>query len=425
MKKYTLFLFFIIISQMGTTMTSFSLGIWRLDKVEDSILGFALISFMAIFPQIILGPLLGSIVDRLSKKRVIIGGQLCAAIGSLVLIFLFNSNELTLNKILLVTLFCSIANGLVAKAFYVSAVMLVDKKKLSNAKGMEGTAFSLVTIFIPIIAPIVYHSIGLHGVFLIDVFSFTISIIGFIAVKMNEKSIEKVRINFVKDGRMVMEFFRNERGLLQIIWFYSLVSFLLGALGILLIPLILGFTDESGLGLTMLIAGVGGLAGGAIMSFNKKELVAPMKNILNLLLLIGIVLVMYFFVPINIFSIGILSALFMFFASIMMICDHTFWQNVIPYEKQARVLGYKSFFVGIWAPLAYIVMSLLIDKILLPLIMLMDFDRTQYLATDRALVILFLFSFIGVCLLVVTLIVKKKKKIQKMDLVYASCVKEN
>jgi DHA3 family macrolide efflux protein-like MFS transporter len=417
MKKFTTVLFLIIISLIGTSMTSFSLGIWML-KSSDSTFYYAVIGFLTIFPQILFSPFIGSLIDRFDKKKIIIIGQIVAALGSFVMIILYHLDLLKIEYILLITFLGSVANGFVSKAFYVSTASLVKKEDIGRAKGIESTAYALTTITVPIVAPLIYTIIDLSGVFLIDVISFLVSILGLLYLNFNIKKVDKEQVSYKKDVRVVLQFLKSKKGLQQLIIFYAWISLVLGGLGILTTPMILGFSNETGLGIAMTFAGVGGALGGIIMSIYK-NVKLPIKNVVLLLHLLGFILMLFIIIPINIISVGILLFSFAFITAIMMVNDHIFWQNIVPYEIQGRVFGYKDLVIKIWTPISYLIMSIIIDNLAKLIVKNVPINRNYYPGSDRTFSILVIFSFIGFIILVVSYFIKYKKKFADLDVLFA------
>jgi MFS family permease len=70
-----------VVSIFGTSMTGFALGVWVF-QTTGSVTRFALISFSSAFPAIVLLPASGIIVDRFNRLRVMIWGDLGAALGT-------------------------------------------------------------------------------------------------------------------------------------------------------------------------------------------------------------------------------------------------------------------------------------------------------------------------------------------------------
>ncbi|HEX5716047.1 MAG TPA: MFS transporter, partial [Thermoanaerobaculia bacterium] len=67
MKIFTVFLLGQTVSLFGSTLSRFALGIWVYQST-GSVTQFALATFFAVTPSIVLSPLLGSLVDRWDRR---------------------------------------------------------------------------------------------------------------------------------------------------------------------------------------------------------------------------------------------------------------------------------------------------------------------------------------------------------------------
>jgi MFS family permease len=71
MRVFFLVWFGQLISLFGSQLTSFALGVW-VYKNTGSVTQFALISFLAILPGLVISPLAGALVDRWDRRWTMI-----------------------------------------------------------------------------------------------------------------------------------------------------------------------------------------------------------------------------------------------------------------------------------------------------------------------------------------------------------------
>lgn len=418
MKKFRVLLIFVVLSLMGTAATDFCLGLWVLDN-NDSTVTYSVISFIIITPQVLLSPFMGSLVDRWNKKKTIIFGQLIAGLSSLALMLLYLGDGLEAWHIMVVSLFSSVANAFVFQAFYVVTVTMVPKSKLSQAKGLERAAFSLVAIGVPMAAPFLYKSIDLNGIFLIDVITFTASILAFIAIKFGEQNAEKSEdLAFRRDAKLVWNFLTSTKGYLPLLVYFFIIQFTLGILALMLAPLVMDIADEHSLGLIMTMAGLGTLGGGILM-MTWKGFDRAIRGVILLNIVIGVLL---FSIPfkMSILTLGILVIVVMFFNTIINSTNAAFWHTIIPFEIQGRVLGYQMFLLGLATPLAYLTAGFLVDYVLSPLIFEIPIAwyADFFVGTSRTMCILFLFLAAGAINFFVSVFLRNKAFVKQVDDLY-------
>src|SRR5262249_52398809 len=71
MRPFLVIWFGQLISLIGSGLTSFALGVWTYQRT-GSVTRFALITFFAALPGIVLAPLAGALADRWDKRRAMI-----------------------------------------------------------------------------------------------------------------------------------------------------------------------------------------------------------------------------------------------------------------------------------------------------------------------------------------------------------------
>lgn len=418
MKKFSLLLVFVVLSLMGTAATDFSLSLWILDN-NDSTVTYSIINFIIVTPQVLLSPFMGSLIDRWNKKKTIIFGQLLAGLSSLVLMLLYMANGLEAWHIMVVSLFSSIANAFVFQAFYVVTVTMVPKSKLSQAKGLERAAFSLVAIGVPMATPFLYKSIDLNGVFLIDVITFSTSILAFIAIKFGERKTGKSGdLAFRRDAKLVWNFLTTTKGYLPLLVYFFIINFTLGILALMLAPLVMDFANEETLGFIMTMAGLGTLGGGILMML-WKGFDRAIRGVILLNIVIGILLLVSPF-KMSVPVLGALVIVVMFFNTIINSTNAAFWYTIIPFEIQGRVMGYQLFLLGLATPLAYLSAGFLIDYVLSPFLFKIPLGwySDYYIGSDRTMCILLLFLFAGAINFLASIFLKSTKFVKQVDDLY-------
>lgn len=82
------------VSLLGTDITKFGLRVWSFQQTK-SVTQFALVTFFTEMPALILSPFAGAVVDRVSRKKVMIISDMISAGSTLVLYALQQSSENT------------------------------------------------------------------------------------------------------------------------------------------------------------------------------------------------------------------------------------------------------------------------------------------------------------------------------------------
>ncbi len=422
MKKFLLYVVLIMVSLFGTDLTDFTLGIWVLDKFGESTSSYTGIWFFEAAPGVFLAPFIGGLIDRWDKKKIIIYGQLVAGLGSLSLLYLYSVGKLLPWHIMLVAGIGSIASIFVFRAFYVATVSLVSKDKLVKAQGISTSIFASIGIIAPIIAPYLYKLLGLDTIFLIDVVTFTVSIIAFLVVSfaVTEKSDE--RFNIRSDWKVVKGLLKEKKGLVNLFFLFFLVSFSMGLVMVAFAPLVLDFSTEYMLGNLLSVIAVGGLVAGIIMGSIKK-INKPIRTILFINIIVGFILASIW-LNFNLYTLGIAGFLVILFFTISESCNDVFYQVVIPSKMLGRLSGFEMLFVGAAEPLAFLLAGAFIDYFENALKGVSSDILGSFPGTIRTPAILILFLISGTILIIVSIIHLRNKKIKQLDVIYNEEIKE-
>ena len=159
-KKYIIFWLSQSISQLGSSMTSFSLILWIYEQ-KQSAMSVSVMSFCNYVPFIIVSLIAGSFVDKYSKKAIMLIADSIAALCSLIVLILSISENLQVWNIYLVNIVIGFMNAFQSPALAVAIGKIVPKDKLSKVSGMNSFSSNLITVFSPVLSAVVVSIGGL------------------------------------------------------------------------------------------------------------------------------------------------------------------------------------------------------------------------------------------------------------------------
>jgi DHA3 family macrolide efflux protein-like MFS transporter len=416
LKKYIIFLIILSVSSIGSALTSFSLAIHVLDS-EKSTIYYSLIVFCSFAPEVILNPILGSLIDRWDAKRTILTGFALEVsfIGLLLLLYL--NGTLLYWHIMLTVFLCSITNGLIMQAYYVGTGALVGKGELRKAKSMEQIGFGIIKIIAPFLAPLLYKLAGLGSILAVDIISYLCAITALLLFILPSRKIAiKEKVNPVGDMKIVRGYLKKDPGLLKILNYYFISNLLFGLASILLAPLILDFSDEFSLGIVMLCGGLGALCAGFWMS-SKKTDSNPVARFINSNIIIGTVLCMSAFLYVN--TVVLCAAIFIIIGLTTMNNIHinTFWHTIVPDSLHGRVLGYRTVVMGGAVLVAYLSAGIFLDTIFVPVLTLKSLGHFSELPLVSKS-ILTMFACVGLLNIGFSIYFKRSRSIISLDILY-------
>jgi len=358
-----------LISILGSGLTGFALAVWIYEKTGQAT-PFALTVLFGSLPSILLMPLAGSLADRWNRRWLMILSDTGNALVTLAVFLLLTFGSLEVWHIYLISLIGSVVSAFQEPAYMASVTMLVPKKDFGRASGMMQMAGALSSIVTPILAGVLFVSIGFRGIILIDFVTFFFAIGALMIVRIPQPKVEArsdgKKSTMFSDFGVGWNFLRARTGLLGLLFYYAMVNFLLNFSGVLTGPLVLSRHPASTLGLVQTVMGVGMLAGGLAMSTwggPKKRRIPAVIGFISLAM-IGLILAGLRANPV--FPAAGL-ALMVFFIPLASGTSQAVWQTKVSPELQGRVFSVRAMLSRSMMPIAYLVAGPLADLVFEPL----------------------------------------------------------
>jgi amino acid adenylation domain-containing protein len=353
-----------LVSLIGSSMTSFALGIWVFQRT-GSALDFTLISTIAAIPAILMLPIAGGVADRWNKRWVMIVTNIIAALSVSMVAVLFWSNALLKWHIYVAATLSSLA-GTFQRPAYLSAVsQLVPKRYLGQANGIVQLAASTGQMLAPILGGALVVLIGLNGIISIDLFSFIFIIIVLAVVRFPNTMYRIREETMLKEIVGGWNYIIKRSPLVTMILYFIVFNLLYSISVALITPLVLSFGTPVILGIVTSAAGIGGILGSLLMSIwggTKRRA----DGMVGYVILTGISILITGLKPDLWFpACGVLGTWF----SVSLINAHwqTIIQNKVGLELQGRIFATNQMLAWSATPLGYALSGFLADKVFEPL----------------------------------------------------------
>ncbi|MFL0250544.1 MFS transporter [Clostridium neuense] len=340
-KSYFLLILGQIISSFGSEMYLIALTLLVL-KNNGKGSSISMLYIIMLIPSIAFGPFIGILVDRMSKKKLLITADLARGILCIVSI-LFIKNIV----VLYIFIFMQSIFGVVfGPSLRTAMVKIVDRDKLTIANSLYAFLDNTSRLIGPSLGGILVIIIGYKSIFLINGVSFIIASIFTIFIRINEKiSISEDAVIRSKYAEYLKNFkegvsYINKSNLIKfVIIFFALAMISIGALSVLNVLIINDVLKYSSAqyGIIMGIYS-GGLIFGSLIAGK----IADKYNELTIMIIgVGIYGVFYIgFTSINLFFV---TALFIFLNGIISSCIdisyETYLQKEVNEEMQGRVFS--------------------------------------------------------------------------------------
>jgi DHA3 family macrolide efflux protein-like MFS transporter len=359
-----------LISILGSGITGFGLAVWIYTETGQAT-PFALTALFSNLPRVLLSPIAGSVADRYNRKKIMILADTASALvtlGVAVLVFL---DGLQIWHIYVISTLHSVFGTFQDPAYRASITMIVPKKDLARAGGIQQIGGATQSIVIPLLAGLLYGLIGLRGVIIIDfvTFFFAIGALMFVAIpqpQLKTGVVEGEKPSMWRDALFGWRYLVKLPGLFVLLWYYAVVNFFLNMGGVLAGPLILSFSGSEALGVVQTAGGIAMLIGGILMGTWGGPKKRRIWGVIFTIFLSGFG---YLFMGLrqNVWLISIGEFVFLFFIPISAALSQVVWQTKIPADVQGRVFAIRSMIAYSIIPLSNLVAGPLADQIFEPL----------------------------------------------------------
>ena len=360
-----------VVSLLGSGMTQFALTIWAWELTGEAT-ALAMVAFFGFFPRIVFTPLAGALIDRWNRKLVMILSDLAAGLGTIAVFVLHSLGMLEIWHLYVIAAFAGAFGSFQFPAYSASISLMLPKKQFTRANTMLGMAYSISTVFAPIAAGALLALVGITGILLIDIvtFSFAILTLLFVAVPQPaaHHAAEAKQRRLLEDCVFGFKYIAANSSLTGLLLLYFSLNVLLSFSGGVLSPMILARSgnDQIALGTVMTLFGASGLAGGALLTLwggPKRKMHALFLAILCTSLLGNTVLG----IGRSVYVWGLGAFLSAILIPLANGSSQTIWQTKIPPQLQGRVFSARILIGQIGGAIALPIAGLMADRWFEPL----------------------------------------------------------
>lgn len=358
-----------VVSTLGSGMTAFALGVWVYQRTGSATL-FAWIAAAATLPAIVLSPLVGALVDRHDRRRMMIVGDTGAAVATVTLLALLVTDSLAVWHVYPIAAVAATFNAFQYPAFSAATTLLVDRRQLGRAAGLGQVGESAAQILAPLLAGLVVVALGLAGVVVFDLATFAVAVVTLLLVRVPApppaEEDRRPRPSLLREAILGWTFIRERPGLLALLAWFALLNFAVPLGMVLATPLVLSFTDAARLGVVLAVASAGALAGGVLMS----AWGGPRKRIRAILGSGPLVAAGFLLAGLRPSVTMIAAGLFLVLLAMPVVgaSSQAIWQSKVPPALQGRVFAVRRMAAQITGPVAFFVAGPLADRVFQPLL---------------------------------------------------------
>ena len=265
LRRFLVVSVFQLVSMVGTAVTDFAIPVW-IYLTTGSLVDFALFVALSIMPGVVIAPLAGAIVDRSSRRSMMILGNCMAGVTQLVLGALFWTGTLEIWHIYPLTACLSIALIFQRLGFTTALPQLVPKEYMGHAAGVVQMVIGTAQFTAPLLAVALLSSIGLGGILVVDVASFFLVLGALLLIRFPDTMAHSPREPLSKEIAQGLRMSIGNRHLRAAMIYFASLNVMLAALLLSITPLVLSFSTLTVAGQISFVGGLGGALGGMVIA---------------------------------------------------------------------------------------------------------------------------------------------------------------
>jgi DHA3 family macrolide efflux protein-like MFS transporter len=156
------------LSLLGSQAVQFAL-IWWLTTKTGSASILATAALIGLFPQVAFGPVIGALVDRWNRKRVMLVADTVVALASLALALLFFAGITRTHHVFLILFVRAVGGAFHWPAMLASTTLMVPKEHLTRIQGLNQSLQGGLTIVSAPLGALLLAWLAMGNILLVDV----------------------------------------------------------------------------------------------------------------------------------------------------------------------------------------------------------------------------------------------------------------
>lgn len=260
-----------IVSVLASAMSQFGLTIWVFERTQSAtVMGLMQVFFIT--PFLLISPFAGVMVDRHNRKLMMMVSDLAAGLGT-IFVLVFNwLGMLEVWHLYMTSIIFGLGMSFQWPAYSAAISTMVPKEQYGRANGMMSLIEAGPGVIAPLLAGALLPFIGLTGLLLIDVVTFTFAVgtLLFVHIPHPPRTVEGAQGqgNMLQEAAFGFKYIFARPSLLGLQMVFFAGNLFTGMLFTLMAPMILSRTDNNSLlfGSVQTAGAIGGVIGGVLMS---------------------------------------------------------------------------------------------------------------------------------------------------------------
>ncbi len=175
------------LSLLGSQLVQFAL-IWYLTVETRSATVLATASLVGLVPHVVLGPIVGTLVDRWNRRQIMLVADTIITLATISLAILFAMDHAEIWHIYLVMFIRSLAGGFHGNSMGASTSLMVPKEHLTRIQGINQMLNGGLNVIAAPLGAILLEVLPLQGILAIDVITAVFAIMPLFFIQIPQPS---------------------------------------------------------------------------------------------------------------------------------------------------------------------------------------------------------------------------------------------
>lgn len=358
------------ISLVGSGLTGFGLSVWIYSETGQAT-PMAITALAYNLPRILISPIAGSVVDRFNRKLIMVLSDTAAFLVTVAYGVLIFTGQLQVWHIYALAAVSSAFGSFQEPAYRASITMMVPKKQLARAAGIQQIGGAMQSILVPVLAGVLYGLIGFQGIIIIDIVTYFFAIGALIWAHIPQPELVTEtgsggKSSMWTDIAFGWRYLKERPGLITLLLYFAVINFFLSLSGVLSAPLVLSFGTSTEMGLVQMAGGAAMLIGGLAISTWGGPKTKRVWGVILAIFLSGFGFFIMGLRPVT-WVIALGQFIFLMFIPVAAALSQAVWQVKVPADVQGRVFAIRGMLSASIIPLANLIAGPLADKVFEPL----------------------------------------------------------
>ncbi len=355
-------------SLLGGSMAGFAITLWICQQTGKAT-PVTMLEFYSVLPMVIFTLFAGVLVDRHSRRLLLILGDVASLVINIFIALLFVTGHLEVWHLYISAFVVAIFQTFQWPALSAIVTGMVDKTQYARTASMLNVAVQFSGIFAPILAGTMMSLVGLSGVLVLTLLACAFSVLGTFCVDIPEVQRDTCgpAPSVKEDLRESFRFLASRKPLLYVQALFLFGNFFFALSFALLGPYILGRSGNDALMYSSVVtaSAVGGIAGSCLIATTGgiRDRVTSINFGWAGGALLGLVVM-----GLADSRLGWMCGSFLesFLMSFVSSANQSLWQSKVPSHLQGRVFSLRRLIAQMVVPLSSLIAGPLVDHLLEP-----------------------------------------------------------